>query len=178
MKKTKRNKTPAVLPVPKNKKPVAGRTAQKSRKAASAKDAFNEVWIDLLPRLSARFKNPEVFREAYQRLFLMGFKPALAPEDKDEFDLCNVLCGHWDINKPLPIQVSFEPMHNGKLNSPFDLNPTFTYPNKDWVEGIRKVKTKGPKKTPAVFWLKAFAEEENLKAKKNSPKKEGKKKTP
>jgi hypothetical protein len=135
------------------------------------------AWDDLLPRLSTRFKNPEVFREAYQRLFLMGFKPALAPEDKDEFDLCNVLCGHWEINKPLPIQVSFEPMHNGKLNSPFALNPTFTYPNKDWIEGIRKVKTKGPKKTPAVFWLKAFAEEENLKAKKNAPKKEGKKKT-
>jgi hypothetical protein len=136
------------------KKPVA----QKAREAASAKDGFNAVWIDLLPRLSARFKNPEVFREGYRRLFLMGFKPTPAPENKDEFDLCNVLCGHWEINKPLPIQVSFEPLQNDKLN------PTFTYPNKDWIEGIRKVKTIGPKKTPAVFWLKALAEEENRKA--------------
>jgi hypothetical protein len=195
MKKTKREKTPAALPIPKNKKPVAGRTAQKSRKAASVKDGFNAVWIDLLPRLSARFKNPEVFREAYQRLFLMGFKPALAPEDKDEFDLCNVLCGNWEVEadpleghyapgtkskpkvrkarftrkaKPLPIQVSFEPMHNDnrKNGQPFYLNPTFTYPSKDWIEGIRKVKTIGPKKTPAVFWLKALAEEENRKARK------------
>lgn len=37
MKKTKREKTPAALPIPKNKKPVGGRTAQKSRKAAPAK---------------------------------------------------------------------------------------------------------------------------------------------
>lgn len=37
MKKTKRKKTPAALPIPKNKKPVAGRTAQKSRKAAPVK---------------------------------------------------------------------------------------------------------------------------------------------
>jgi hypothetical protein len=37
MKKTKRKKTPAALPIPKNKKPVAGRTAQKTRKAVSAK---------------------------------------------------------------------------------------------------------------------------------------------
>lgn len=162
---------------------------KKTHKVISApiQTDWDLAWDDLLPRLSARFKNPEVFREAYQRLFLMGFKPALAPEDKDEFDLCNVLCGQWEIEadpleghfapgtkskpkvrkarfprkaKPLPIQVSFEPMHNGKLN------PTFTYPNKDWIEGIRKVKTIGPKKTPAVFWLKALAEEENRKARK------------
>lgn len=181
MKKTKRKKTPAALPIPKNKKPVAGRTAQKACEAASAKDGFNAVWIDLLPRLSARFKNPEVFREAYHRLFLMGFKPAPAPENNDEFDLCNVLCGHWEVGadpleghyapgtkskpkvrkarfprkaKPLPIQVSFEPMHNGKLN------PTFTYSNKEWIDGIRKVKTIGPKKTSSMLWLKANGEDE------------------
>lgn len=37
MKKTKRKKTPAVLPIPKKKKPVAGRTAQTNRKGAPVK---------------------------------------------------------------------------------------------------------------------------------------------
>jgi hypothetical protein len=181
MKKTASQESPAISPLAGKGKPVAGRTAQKAREAASTKDGFNAVWIDLLPRLSARFKNPEVFREGYRRLFLMGFKPSPAPVDKDEFDLCNVLCGQWEIEadpleghfapgtkskpkvrkplfprkaKPLPIQVSFEPMQNGKLN------PTFTYPNKDWIEGIRKVKTKRPKKTPSKLWLKALGEDE------------------
>ena len=163
---------------------------KKTHKVISApiQTDWDLAWDDLLPRLSTRFKNPEVFREAYQRLFMMGFKPALAPEDKDEFDLCNVLCGNWEVEadpleghyapgtkskpkvrkarfprkaKPLPIQVSFEPMHNGnRKGQPFYLNPTFTYPNKDWIEGIRKVKTIGPKKTSSVHWLKAIGDEE------------------
>jgi hypothetical protein len=52
-------------------------------------------------------------------------------------------------------------MHNGNRKSqPFYLNPTFTYPNKDWIEAIRKVKTIGPKKTSSVHWLKAIGDEE------------------
>lgn len=43
MKKTKRKKTPAALPIPKNKKPVAGRTAQKGRKAAPVKEGENPI---------------------------------------------------------------------------------------------------------------------------------------
>jgi hypothetical protein len=38
MKKTKREKTPAALPIRKNKKPVAGRTAQKTSKGAPVKE--------------------------------------------------------------------------------------------------------------------------------------------
>jgi hypothetical protein len=43
MKKTKREKTPAALPIPKKKKPVAGRTAQKTRKAAPVKEGKNPI---------------------------------------------------------------------------------------------------------------------------------------
>ena len=113
MKKKTSSKLPATQPLTADKKGRAGRTAKKQRNSAPANEGFSAVWLKLLPRLSARFKNPEVFREAYQRLFHMGFKPAPAPQDKRDFDFCNVLCGHWEINKPLPIQVSFEPMHNG-----------------------------------------------------------------
>lgn len=43
MKKTNRKKTPAALPIPKKKKPVVGRTAQKSRKASPIKEGKNPI---------------------------------------------------------------------------------------------------------------------------------------
>jgi hypothetical protein len=156
MKKKASQESPAISPLAEKKKPVAGRAALKTREAAPVKDKFDAVWIDLRLRLCQRFKNPKVFREAYERLFLMGFKPAPAPQGKDEFDLCNVLCGPEfpSKDKPLPIQVSFEPMQNGKLN------PTFTYPNKDWIDAIRKAKTLGPKKDQSKLWVKSVVEKE------------------
>jgi hypothetical protein len=113
---------------------------------------FDSIWWKLFPRLSARFKEPERFRAAYRRLFLLGFYPDPPPLDSEDLDLCNVVCGRMELGKPIPIQVSYEPMENGKLN------PTFTYPNKDWIDAIRRVNTKYGKKNPSVFWVNAVGE--------------------
>ena len=64
MKKTKRKKTPAVLPIPKKKKPVAGRTAQTNRKAAPVKKSRASK-----PRAKKQGKSEETLPE-WERIVL------------------------------------------------------------------------------------------------------------